>query len=68
LIFDELLSKHYHSKKYFDFGTSDEQEGRQLNRGLIDQKEGYGARVVTHDHYEVDLSNYTPGQLEQVLA
>lgn len=67
LVFDELLSTHYRRKRYFDFGTSDEQEGRVLNRGLIDQKEGYGARVVGQDHYELDLADWAPGRLTGAL-
>lgn len=67
LVFTELLAHHYRSKRYFDFGTSDEADGRMLNRGLIDQKEGYGARVVAHDHYAIDLENWTPGQLLEVM-
>jgi hypothetical protein len=67
LIFEELLTKHYGGKPFFDFGTSDEKEGRLVNRGLIDQKEGYGARLVAHDHYEVDLARWTPGQLMGAL-
>jgi hypothetical protein len=63
LVFSELLGNHYKSKRYFDFGTSDEAEGRMLNKGLIDQKEGYGARVVAHDHYEIDLADWIPGRL-----
>ncbi len=41
---------------YFDFGTSNEDSGRVLNRGLIDQKERFGARVVVNDRYEWVLS------------
>ncbi len=68
LVFEELLTRHYSSKKYFDFGTSDEEQGRKLNRGLIDQKEGYGARVVVQDHYDIDLAAWTPGRLTGALA
>jgi hypothetical protein len=68
LVFEELLTQHYCSKKYFDFGTSDEEQGRKLNRGLIDQKEGYGARVVVQDHYDIDLATWTPGRLTGALA
>jgi hypothetical protein len=68
LVFEELLTQHYRSKKYFDFGTSDEEQGRKLNRGLIDQKEGYGARVVVQDHYDIDLAAWTPGRLTGALA
>lgn len=68
LIFEELLARHYSAKPYFDFGTSDEKDGRLVNRGLIDQKEGYGARLVAHDHYEVDLASWEPGQLMGALT
>lgn len=57
LIFTELLRDIYSSKVYFDFGTSDQQGGSGLNSGLIDQKEGYGARTVAHDCYLIRISN-----------
>jgi hypothetical protein len=41
--------------RYFDFGISNEGSGRELNHGLVDYKEGFGARTVTHDHYEILL-------------
>jgi len=43
-------------KRFFDFGTSNEENGRVLNFGLIDQKERFGARVVVNDRYEWRLS------------
>lgn len=67
LIFTELLAGEYNKKPYFDFGTSDEEDGRRVNRGLIDQKEGYGGRVVAHDHYEMHLDAWKPGQFVQAL-
>jgi hypothetical protein len=67
LIFTELLAGEYSEKPYFDFGTSDEEDGRRVNRGLIDQKEGYGARVVAHDHYEMRLDAWKPGQFAQAM-
>jgi hypothetical protein len=39
-------------KRFFDFGTSNEEQGRVLNKGLIDQKERFGARAVVNDRYE----------------
>lgn len=54
-LFLTLLDETYADKPYFDFGISSEQEGRVLNRGLIDQKEGFGARAIAHDFYRVDL-------------
>lgn len=55
-LIDHLIKEVYKNKKYFDFGTSNEENGRRLNRGLIDQKERFGARVVVNDRYEWNLS------------
>ena len=42
-------------KKYIDFGISNEGNGKILNLGLISQKEGFGAKAVVHDFYEICL-------------
>jgi len=55
VLFAELIEKHFVNKKYFDFGISNENEGKYLNEGLIFYKEGFGARAIVHDFYEVDL-------------
>jgi hypothetical protein len=34
---------------WLSFGTSTTDEGRQLNRGLLWQKESFGGRSITHD-------------------
>lgn len=41
--------------RYFNFGISTERDGRELNEGLLFQKEGFGARTVCHDFYEFNL-------------
>ena len=41
--------------RYFDFGTSNEQNGRYLNENLIAQKEGFGARGVAYRIFRIDL-------------
>lgn len=53
LLFDTLLNGTYADKAYFDFGISNEQAGAVLNAGLVAQKEGFGARSVVHDYYEL---------------
>lgn len=63
LLFTFLLEEVYADIPYFDFGASTERDGRYLNRGLTEQKEGFGARAVVHDHYEVSVANYRPGEL-----
>ena len=55
-VIDYLLNEVYPDKKFFDFGISNENAGRYLNRGLIAQKEGFGARAVVHDFYELKIS------------
>jgi hypothetical protein len=67
LLFDALLTGPFADKPYFDFGISNEDGGRVLNRGLIDQKEGFGARAVAHDHYTLDLAAWEPGRLARAL-
>lgn len=53
LLFFALIE--IYADRWFDFGISNEGDGRQLNHGLIDYKEGFGARTVTLDHYEILL-------------
>lgn len=53
LVFAELLEVVYVEHRYFDFGISTEQNGQHLNIGLVEQKEGFGARTLVHDHYEL---------------
>jgi hypothetical protein len=64
-VFTYLLFDVYAGKP-FDFGTADEDDGRCLNHGLLDHKEGFGARAVVHDHYEIDLVAWQPGALRAV--
>jgi hypothetical protein len=53
IVFDYLINDYYKGKRYFDFGISTEQTGRFLNVGLIQHKEGFGARAVMHDFYQL---------------
>jgi hypothetical protein len=58
-VFDHLLRSVFGEKAFFDFGISNEDNGRVLNHGLIAHKEGFGARAVVHDHYVLDLEGST---------
>ena len=42
---------------YFDFGTSNEQQGQVLNENLIRQKQGFGAHGVAYETYEWDVQS-----------
>jgi hypothetical protein len=56
LLFAELLDNVCQQYPYFDFGISTEDRGRHLNVGLIEQKEGFGARAIAQDFYELTLT------------
>lgn len=57
-LFSELITKTFSDKKFFDFGTSNENQGRVLNKGLAYWKESFGARTIVQDFYEVPTENY----------
>lgn len=57
-LFHHLISEVFKEKKYFDFGIVNEQGGYLINQGLLDWKEGFGARAYAHRFYEVDPSRY----------
>ena len=41
--------------RWIDLGISTEQGGQHLNEGLMAYKEGFGARSVNYDTYELVL-------------
>lgn len=56
LIFLNLIEKFkLEGKRYFDFGTSNEQRGLYLNENLIAQKEGFGGRGIAYKIYKIEL-------------
>jgi Acetyltransferase (GNAT) domain len=57
LILAYLINDFYSCKKYFDFGISTEKQGRELNVGLIDNKQSFGGRAIVHDFYELEITN-----------
>lgn len=67
LLFHHLLNTTYRDTPYFDFGTTTTQGGAQFNRFLSDQKEGFGARSIVHDRYEIDLSGWVAGSLSRYI-
>lgn len=55
LLFSTLLDSEYKDFAYFDFGTSNEDDGKILNQQLIYQKEGFGGRAICYDTYNIQL-------------
>lgn len=54
LIFNHIINNEFQKCKYFDFGTSNEQNGRYLNEGLSMQKTGMGGRGIVYNMYEIN--------------
>jgi hypothetical protein len=65
LLFQHLISETFKNKRFFDFGISNENQGRKLNNGLSYWKESFGASTIVQDFYEVETINFT--KLENVL-
>ena len=57
-LFDQLIQEEYIGYNFFDFGICNEEEGQIINKGLLDWKEGFGARTVIHDFYRIDTSSF----------
>jgi hypothetical protein len=57
-LIDHLITIVYPDKEYFSLGTSNADEGRILNRGLMSWKEGFGARTRVHDFYRIETRNF----------
>jgi len=53
-----LIENVFQNKNYFDFGISNENNGKNINEGLQYWKEGYGARTIAQDFYKVNTRNY----------
>ena len=53
-----LLKDVFKEKPYFDFGSSNENEGQNINEGLLFWKEGFGARSIAHKFYSINTKNY----------
>jgi len=60
------MDEYYKDKRFFDFGISNEFNGRAINHGLLHWKEGFGGRSYAHNFYEVCSDNYV--KLEPVLS
>lgn len=64
-LFNRLITEEYVNFKYFDFGISNENMGKDINWGLLEWKEGFGASPVVHDFYEINTENFNV--LEKIL-
>ena len=56
---DYLLKNVFNNKSFFDFGISNENQGKNINEGLLYWKESFGATSITQDFYEIETKNYS---------
>lgn len=57
-LFNELIHYYSNTYNYFDFGICNENNGKYINKGLLDWKEGFGARTHIHKFFKIDTSKY----------
>ncbi len=64
-LFHHLITEKYANKRYFDFGVSNENAGRNVNKGLLYWKECFGARSIAQSFYTVQTAHHS--QLDSVF-
>ena len=64
-LFHQLITDVFKHKHYFDFGTSNENAGANLNGGLQYWKECFGARSLAHRSFKITVGKHK--LLEKVL-
>lgn len=55
----KLIKEEFKDFDYFDFGISNEENGRKTNMGLLFWKEGFGARGISQDFYKISTKNFS---------
>lgn len=64
-LYHHLLTDVFKDKTYFDFGPSNENQGKNINEGLLFWKESFGTKTIVQDFYEVETANF--GLLDTVM-
>lgn len=55
LLMNHLMRNVFKDRRWFDFGTSNENRGKILNTGLLRQKAGLGGCGVAYETYEIEI-------------
>ncbi len=58
ILHDFLITEVFAVKKYFDFGISNENEGKNINEGLSYWKESFGARTIVQSFYQFETKSF----------
>lgn len=59
-LYQHLITQVYATRRYFDFGISNEDGGRVINTGLLRQKSLFGATGVAHQTFLVQFGPNDP--------
>lgn len=65
LLFQKVVFEEYKNNYYFDFGICNENQGLEINFGLLDWKEGFGGRTFSHNFYKVNTNRLS--KLQKVI-
>lgn len=57
-LFQYLIEEEFADKRYFDFGSSNENNGLNVNKGLLYWKECFGGRGVVYPTYQIETKNH----------
>lgn len=57
-LYHYLITDVFKDIRFFDFGISNESQGRKLNAGLVFWKESFGTGTIVQDFYEVPTANH----------
>lgn len=53
-----LIKNVFADSHFFDFGTSNNHDGKKIDAKLIFWKESYGSQTVLHDSYDISTKNH----------
>lgn len=57
-LFFHLIQEEFKEARYFDFGISNTNQGKELNNGLLYWKESLGGKAQVHRFYKVSTENH----------
>lgn len=64
-LYHHLITNVFKDVNFFDFGISNEEQGKKINEGLLFWKETFGTKTAVQSFYEIETRNCT--LLESVL-
>lgn len=56
-LYFKLIEKYKDEFSFFDMGTISENDGKDFNEGLLNQKEELGCCVFNQDHYKLEIND-----------